>query len=163
MVKYKCVYNRTEQKKNIPRILTKLKEMIDFELKTYHTTFCVPSSKGGRAISPQSGFIFEKKNTIFRHLHLLKMVQDPVRELKRCDLRFCICVAYFQFDSRPLLVLYQGVEELQMAKIDIFYFSKKCHQGAYYLKNAPKNLFQLKKVDLGRNSLVVQHFSATNL
>ena len=49
-----------QKKKNIPRILPKLTDMVDFELKIYHTDFCETKSKVGGAMDFQSGVIFEK-------------------------------------------------------------------------------------------------------
>ena len=46
--------------KNVPRILTKLTEVIDLELKTRHKKFCAASSKGSGAAGLQSRVIFEK-------------------------------------------------------------------------------------------------------
>ena len=54
------------KKKNMPQILTKLTKVVDFELKTHLTKFCVPSSKDGGAVGPQSSVISEK-NVFFMY------------------------------------------------------------------------------------------------
>ena len=66
--------------------------------------------------------IFEK-TVVFRHSHFPKMVHDPgVTEPKRCNLRFCVCLAHFRFDPRPLSALYQGFEKLQIVKSRFLFF-----------------------------------------
>ena len=44
---------QVEGEKTTPRILTKLPEVVDFELKIHHTRFCVSISKGNGAADPQ--------------------------------------------------------------------------------------------------------------
>ena len=46
------------EKQNIPQILTKLRKLFDFELKTHRTKFCAASSQEG----PQNKVIFEKSS-----------------------------------------------------------------------------------------------------
>ena len=41
---------KVKYKKNIPRILTKFVEMVDFEMEIYQTEVCVPSSKEGGTV-----------------------------------------------------------------------------------------------------------------
>ena len=39
-------YMKDGMKKNIPKILNKLRELVDSELKTHRAKFCAPSSRG---------------------------------------------------------------------------------------------------------------------
>ena len=50
-----------EWKKNTFQILTKLTEVVDFELKPHHTKFFVPTLKEGGPVGPESRVI--SKNT----------------------------------------------------------------------------------------------------
>ena len=64
------------EKKTYFRFWSNSRRWLDLEFKTQRTKFFTSSSKGDRAMSPQSRIIFEK-NILFPHLHPLKMMQNP--------------------------------------------------------------------------------------
>ena len=55
------IWGLMDSKKNIPRFLTNLSEVVDFEVKANHSKFCVLCLRGDEAIYPE----FIKKKTQF--------------------------------------------------------------------------------------------------
>ena len=95
--------------------------MVDCEFKTHHTKFCTPSSKADRTIGPLNRVIFEK-NAIFFLYTPRNCCRTPVTGLKRCDLRFCVCLTHFQFDLRQWRAVNFYIWQVKKKQGKIWYF-----------------------------------------
>ena len=113
--------------------------MIDFGLKVHHKIFFIPRSKRGRAMGPQSGFIFGK-NAVFYHFHLPKSDAESRSQSRKSAIRVsascCTTSSSIQYHLQPPT---RVVKKLQIVKIEA---QKKGFSSQYWVQNTPIEIAQ---------------------
>ena len=111
----------------MPRILTKFGGVVGSFFETIQKKFELSRwKKGRRAGGLQRAPCFEK-TVFFCFFQLVKMTCDLWNSTKKVQFEFLLLSEPSPASSDQNSALYQGVKRLQIAKIQIFYFSKKCN------------------------------------